>query len=311
MQSEKGKGKSLELMQKRMQATMAAPASAPASAPAPAPADPVLQPPVAPDTSNLPPPMNAIPVNAPHQHPQVPHVSHQQQQQQQQQHPPYQTKPKGKPDSFAVANANLRRQQNEMQAVVNKAPVNVDFPINAAPAPTIRKKASSVRRTRTPTALEAKMSAPHSSNDSTPLIGQKIRDLLKSIDPAYSLDPEAEQHILRMSEEFVDKLISQSFTMANHRRSQQMNVSDVQLCLSKFWGINIPGLSTTIGQPRTNPLDWALNFNHYHTGQSIVTKNNGSSKRKLPSASGGQTKKSNTGAKPSTIGKGSGGKSSR
>ena len=305
MQSEKGKGKSLELMQKRMQATMAA--SAPA--PAPAPADPVLQPPVAPGTSNLPPAMNPIPVNTPHQHPQVPHVSHQNQQQQQQQ--PYQTKPKGKPDSFAVANANLRRQQNEMQAVVNKAPVDVDFPVNAAPAPTIRKKASNVRRTRTPTALEAKMSAPHSSNDSTPLIGQKIRDLLKSIDPAYTLDPEAEQHILRMSEDFVDKLISQSFTMANHRRSQQMNVSDVQLCLSKFWGINIPGLSTIIGQPRTNPLDWALNFNHYHTGQSIVTNNNGSSKRKLPSASGGQTKKNNTGPKPSAIGKGSGGKSSR
>jgi len=181
---------------------------------------------------------------------------------------------------------------------------SVSQPQMTVPAPTpVNKKRSisnNTKRTDPPLDSEGKLSVLATNN--APLIGQKIRDLLKSIDSAYSMDSETEQQVVRMADEFVEKLVSQSFKLAKHRGSQQMEVKDVQLSLKKNWGIQIPGLASSIAAtqpPRTsNPLDWALN--NFHRNQLSRQPTSGQlGKRKLNSSNGGgsmggSNKKANT-----------------
>jgi transcription initiation factor TFIID subunit 12 len=87
--------------------------------------------------------------------------------------------------------------------------------------------------------------APHTS----PLIGQRLKDLVLSLDPNYALDAQAEEQVLQLADDFLDKVTKQSIRLAQHRGSKTMDVQDVQLALSKQWGIEVPGL----GAPTLRP----------------------------------------------------------
>lgn len=279
--TEKGKGKSLELMQKRMQAMGASTGAVPVMA--------IPQQPQPSQTSASNPNPSPSPVQNTHQRQQQSHVLS-----------PSVVQPKGKPDSFAqqaarhhtsmsavqktqanTGNVNLQMHstigdsiQNQYQQVSSQSLIpdqghrgsklptqsNAVAPSTSVPVPSQGVKRRSIsftnKRTEEPNEEEGKL-AMFSKN--APMVGQKMKDLLKSIDPAFSLDAETEHQILVMADEFVEKLVSQSFRLAKHRGSQQMEVQDVQLSLTKTWGIQIPGLSNPI-QPRpSNPLDWVLN----------------------------------------------------
>jgi histone H3/H4 len=75
-----------------------------------------------------------------------------------------------------------------------------------------------------------------------PLVGPRIQDLVKSLDPSYSLDAAAEQQILQLTDDFLDKVCKQALRMSQHRSSKTMDVQDLQLVLAKQWNIVIPGL---------------------------------------------------------------------
>jgi transcription initiation factor TFIID subunit 12 len=101
-------------------------------------------------------------------------------------------------------------------------------------------KIPSTKPTKQPSTRESYLH--HGSASTAPLIGQRLQDLLTSIDPNYTLDTEAEQQLLLMADDFLDKVTRQSVRLAQHRGSKTMDVQDVQLALSKQWGIVIPGL---------------------------------------------------------------------
>lgn len=86
------------------------------------------------------------------------------------------------------------------------------------------------------------MPGPHMA----PLIGQRIQDLVKSIDPNYTIDAQAEEQVLQLADDFLDKVCKQSLRMAQHRGSKTLDVQDVQLVLAKQWGIVIPGLGPPV-----------------------------------------------------------------
>ena len=77
-----------------------------------------------------------------------------------------------------------------------------------------------------------------------PLVGQKLQSILASIDPSYSLEPEAEEHLLRMADDFLDNVVKRGMRLAKHRGSDRLDVQDLSLVLRKGWGITVPGLGS-------------------------------------------------------------------
>jgi len=90
-----------------------------------------------------------------------------------------------------------------------------------------------------------------------PLIGEKLDALLHSIDPSFTLTPEAAEVLLSLADDFVEKVVEQSELVALHREKakgggatggtvmgygSEINVGDVSLILRERWGISIPGL---------------------------------------------------------------------
>lgn len=82
-----------------------------------------------------------------------------------------------------------------------------------------------------------------------PLIGQRLSDLVSSLDPNYALDAQAEEQVLQLADDFLDKVTRQGIRLAHHRGSKTVDVQDIQLALSKQWGIVVPGL----GAPTLRP----------------------------------------------------------
>ena len=331
--AEKGKGKSLELMQKRMQAMGAAP-------------------PIAMPQPQQPPQQSQSVQMSGNSSNQIPSPIQKNQYQNPMTQQPM-VQPKGKPDSFAqqaarhqapmvtvqnpqanagninhpmhsmMAGSTQHQQQNfSSVSVPGQGGNNYNIPglggnshnvvMQHAPAPSnpvnptdATQDASSANRRRSITSETIRTEVPNESegrlaalSNNAPMVGQKMRDLLKSIDPAYSLDAETEQQILVMADEFVERLVSQSFELAKHRGSQQMEVKDVQLSLIKNWGIQIPGLSNPV-QPRpSNPLDWALNHSRsrFSSSASITSTSSdrSSAKRKSIGGNNGSGKKAST-----------------
>jgi Transcription initiation factor TFIID subunit A len=130
------------------------------------------------------------------------------------------------------------------------------MPAAAAPPPTSRP-------TPTPTSLEGRMAssargaagsaaasasaigaggATHPSAASAPLLGTKLQSLLSGIDPTWTLDAAAEEQILDLCDDFLEKVCRQMVKLAQHRGSHVVDVSDVQMVLAKGWNLTVPGL---------------------------------------------------------------------
>lgn len=109
------------------------------------------------------------------------------------------------------------------------------------------------------------------AGSSAPLLGPKINELIKSIDPSLSIEPAAEEQVLCLVDDFVDKVVKQSMRLAQHRSSRTLDVSDIQLILSQQWGITVPGL----GPPPTKKK---------LTTTSTPASSSGGTKRKLSGA---------------------------
>jgi histone H3/H4 len=98
------------------------------------------------------------------------------------------------------------------------------------------------KATPEPKSSEARLSSVHGTSQTAPLIGERLRDLLHSLDPNYNMDSQAEEETLRLAQEFLDQVVSKSIRMSQHRGSKTLDVQDVQFVLAKQWGIVIPGL---------------------------------------------------------------------
>jgi transcription initiation factor TFIID subunit 12 len=119
-----------------------------------------------------------------------------------------------------------------------------------------------------------------------PLVGQRIQDLVSSLDPSYTIDAQAQEQLLQLADDFLDKVCKQSLRLATHRGSTTMDVQDVQLVLAKHWGIVIPGLGPPVlNKARAAPILSSTT----HSGTS--SKQTSGSKRKSSSGN-----KSNTSA---------------
>jgi transcription initiation factor TFIID subunit 12 len=154
-----------------------------------------------------------------------------------------------------------QQQQQQASVVSNTTPKTAAPPAVTTPIPS--------KPTSQPVASEARLSnAPRATPSSTasssvspgvggphlaPLIGQRLQDLVKSIDPNYVIEPEAEEQVLQLADDFLEKVTRQSIRLAHHRGSKTLDVQDVQMVLSKQWGIVIPGLGPPSFKPTKTP----------------------------------------------------------
>jgi transcription initiation factor TFIID subunit 12 len=98
------------------------------------------------------------------------------------------------------------------------------------------------------------------------------------LDPNYALDAQAEEQVLQLADDFLDKVTKQSIRLAQHRGSKTMDVQDVQLALSKQWGIVVPGL----GAPTLRPSK---------AGSRVAASSSGTKRRASESKGGSRAKK--------------------
>ena len=125
----------------------------------------------------------------------------------------------------------------------------------------------------------------------SPLVGQRLRDLVASLDPNYVLDAEAEEQVLQLADDFLDKVTRQSLRLAQHRGSRMLDVQDVQLALKKQWGIVVPGLGPpTLEPPKPASRASASGGTKRSRASSAESGRSGGSKKSKPNASSAAAK---------------------
>lgn len=78
-------------------------------------------------------------------------------------------------------------------------------------------------------------------NNNRILSKRKLQELVKQINPDERLDPDAEELLLEVADEFVESVVSFACRLAKYRKSDTLDVKDVQLHLERNWNIRIPG----------------------------------------------------------------------
>ncbi|XP_043573215.1 transcription initiation factor TFIID subunit 12 isoform X2 [Chiloscyllium plagiosum] len=73
---------------------------------------------------------------------------------------------------------------------------------------------------------------------------KKLQDLVREIDPNEQLDEDVEEMLLQIADDFIESVVSAACQLARHRKSNTLEVKDVQLHLERQWNMWIPGFGS-------------------------------------------------------------------
>ncbi|KAI0044236.1 hypothetical protein FA95DRAFT_1545441 [Auriscalpium vulgare] len=119
--------------------------------------------------------------------------------------------------------------------------------------PTLTGGAAAGRMAGTPAQVKPSSDEPFSTDDihsrrkSTPgdhSMRRSIQDLVLSIDPNVKIEPEVEDLLLDIADEFIDSVTNFGCRLAKHRGGDALEVRDLQLHLERNHNIRIPGFAS-------------------------------------------------------------------
>ncbi|KAI0298525.1 transcription initiation factor TFIID subunit A-domain-containing protein [Russula brevipes] len=123
----------------------------------------------------------------------------------------------------------------------------------AAGRPTLSGGISSGRIAGTPSALKNssedtwvtdETSSRRKSTPGDASMRRSIQDLVLSIDPNIKIEPEVEDLLLDIADEFIDSVTNFGCRLAKHRGGDTLEVRDLQLHLERNHNIRIPGFAS-------------------------------------------------------------------
>ncbi len=89
------------------------------------------------------------------------------------------------------------------------------------------------------------------ANDRTIVNRNKIQEIVNQVDPRYTLDPEVEDILLELADEFMDSVTGFACALAKHRNGETLEVKDLELHLDMNYGMKIPMLEEELQQTET------------------------------------------------------------
>lgn len=70
---------------------------------------------------------------------------------------------------------------------------------------------------------------------------QRLQDLVREVDPNEQLDEDVEEMLLQVADDFIENVVTNSCSLAKHRKANTLEVKDVRLNLERNWNMWIPG----------------------------------------------------------------------
>ncbi|KAI0209786.1 Transcription initiation factor TFIID subunit 12 [Lamellibrachia satsuma] len=86
--------------------------------------------------------------------------------------------------------------------------------------------------------------APPQQAENKVLDKRRLQELVKEIDPLEQLDEDVEEMLMQIADDFIDNVVTASCLVAKHRKSNTVEVKDVQLHLERSWNMWIPGFGS-------------------------------------------------------------------